>query len=44
MLDKAIAAVKADKDVALAMFNKGEGGFKVPLWLRPSFIDSSDLA
>jgi signal transduction histidine kinase len=28
MLDKAIAAVKSDKDVALAMFNKGEGGFK----------------
>ena len=28
MLSKAAAAVKADKDVALAMFNKGEGGFK----------------
>ena len=28
MLDKAIAAVKSDRDVALAMFNKGEGGFK----------------
>jgi hypothetical protein len=28
MLVKAIAAVKADKDVALAMFNNGEGGFK----------------
>jgi hypothetical protein len=28
MLDKAIAAVKADRDVALAMFNKGEGGFR----------------
>jgi hypothetical protein len=27
MLDKAVAAVKADRDVALAMFNKGEGGF-----------------
>jgi len=27
MLDKAIAAVKADRDVAIAMFNKGEGGF-----------------
>jgi Single Cache domain 2 len=27
MLDKAIAAVKADRDVALAMFIKGEGGF-----------------
>ena len=28
MLLKAVAAVKADKEVALAMFNKGEGGFK----------------
>jgi hypothetical protein len=28
MLMKAVAAVKADRDVALAMFNKGEGGFK----------------
>ena len=28
MLDKAIAAVKADKAKALAAFNKGEGGFK----------------
>jgi Single Cache domain 2 len=28
MLDKVVAAVKADRDVALAMFNKGEGGFK----------------
>jgi single cache domain-containing protein len=28
MLDKAVAALKADKDKALAMFNKGEGGFK----------------
>ena len=27
MLDKAIAALKADQAVALAMFNKGEGGF-----------------
>ena len=27
MLDKAIAAVKADKNKALDMFNKGEGGF-----------------
>jgi hypothetical protein len=27
MLDKAVAAVKADRDVALAMFNKWEGGF-----------------
>jgi hypothetical protein len=28
MLDKAAAAVKADRDVALAMFIKGEGGFR----------------
>jgi hypothetical protein len=28
MLMKAVAAVKADRDVALGMFNKGEGGFK----------------
>jgi hypothetical protein len=28
MLDKAVAAVKADRDMALGMFNKGEGGFK----------------
>jgi hypothetical protein len=28
MLDKAVAAVKADQAVALAMFNKGEGGFR----------------
>jgi hypothetical protein len=27
MLDKAVAAVKADQAVALAMFIKGEGGF-----------------
>jgi hypothetical protein len=27
MLDKAVAAVKADQGVALAMFNKGESGF-----------------
>ena len=27
MLDKAVAAVKADKTKALEMFNKGEGGF-----------------
>src|SRR6476646_8788087 len=27
MLDKAVAAVKADQAVALAMFLKGEGGF-----------------
>jgi signal transduction histidine kinase len=28
MLMKAVAAIKADRDVALAMFNKGEGGFR----------------
>jgi hypothetical protein len=28
MLDKAVAAIKADKAKALAMFSKGEGGFK----------------
>jgi hypothetical protein len=28
MLDKAVAAVKADKEKALAMFNNGDGGFK----------------
>lgn len=28
MLDKAVAAVKADKAAALAQFAKGEGGFK----------------
>ena len=28
MLDKAVAAVKADKAKAIEMFNKGEGGFK----------------
>jgi hypothetical protein len=28
MLEKAVAAVQADKEKALAMFNKGEGGFK----------------
>jgi hypothetical protein len=28
MLDKAVAAVRGDRDVALAMFNKGEGGFR----------------
>lgn len=28
MLDRAVAAVKADKAKAIEMFNKGEGGFK----------------
>jgi signal transduction histidine kinase len=28
MLDKAVSALKADQAVALAMFNKGEGGFR----------------
>jgi hypothetical protein len=27
MLNKAVAALKADREVALAQFNKGEGGF-----------------
>jgi hypothetical protein len=27
MLDKAVAALKADRDVALSQFNKGEAGF-----------------
>jgi hypothetical protein len=27
MLDKAVAALKADREVALAQFNKGEAGF-----------------
>ena len=30
ILDKAVAAVKADRTKALDMFNKGEGGFKDP--------------
>jgi hypothetical protein len=28
MLEKAVAAIKEDKEKALEMFNKGEGGFK----------------
>lgn len=28
MLERAVAAVKADKEKALVMFTKGEGGFK----------------
>ena len=28
MLDKAVSAVKSDEQKALAMFNKGQGGFK----------------
>ena len=28
MLEKAVTAVKADREKALTMFNKGEGGFK----------------
>ena len=28
MLDKAVAAVKADETKALEMFNKGDGGYK----------------
>ena len=30
LLDKAVAAVKADRTKALDMFNEGEGGFKDP--------------
>ena len=30
MLGKAVAALKENKEKALAMFNKGEGGFKDP--------------
>jgi hypothetical protein len=28
MLDRAVAALKTDRDLALGMFNKGEGGFR----------------
>ena len=41
MLDRAVAAVKADKAQALAMFNKGEGGFK-HLDLQPFCFNVSD--
>jgi hypothetical protein len=41
MLVKAMAAVKADKVKALAMFNNGEGGFK-DRDLYPFCIDVSD--
>lgn len=34
MLDTAVAAVKADQAVALAMFNKGEGGLKDAISIR----------
>jgi hypothetical protein len=41
MLVKAVAAVKADKAKALAMFNKGEGGFK-DRDLQPFCFNASD--
>jgi hypothetical protein len=41
MLEKAVAAVKADKTKALAMFNKGESGFK-DRDLQPFCFDISD--
>ena len=41
MLDKVIAAVKADKAKALDMFNKGDGGFK-DRDLQPFCFNKSD--
>jgi hypothetical protein len=41
MLEKAVAALKADKAKALAMFNKGEGGFR-DRDLQPFCFNSSD--
>jgi len=41
MLERAVAAVKADKAQALAMFNKGEGGFK-DRDLQPFCFNGSD--
>jgi hypothetical protein len=41
MLEKAVAAVKADEAKALAMFNKGEGGFK-DRDLQPFCFNASD--
>jgi hypothetical protein len=41
MLNKAVAAVKADKTKALEMFNKGEGGF-LDRDLYPFCINVSD--
>src|ERR1700674_678429 len=41
MLDKAVAAVKADKTKALDMFNKGEGGF-LDRDLYPFCFNNSD--
>ena len=41
MLDRAVAAVKADKAIALAKFNKGEGDFK-ELDLYPFCFNLSD--
>lgn len=43
MLEKAVAAVKADKTKALDMFNKGEGGFYVKEGdLFPFCFDTAD--
>src|SRR5215831_18835339 len=42
MLDKAVAAVKADKTKALDMFNKGEGGFWTAISIR--FASTSAMA
>jgi hypothetical protein len=39
MLEKAVAAVKADKAKAIEMFNKGEGGFK---FLYPFCFNTAD--
>jgi hypothetical protein len=39
MLMKAVAAVKTDKDKAIALFNKGEGGFRD----RDLYVFCSDL-
>ena len=41
MLDKVVAAVKADKTKAMEMFNKGEGGFK-DRDLQPFCFNMSD--
>jgi single cache domain-containing protein len=41
MLERAVAAVKADKAKALEMFNKGEGGFK-DRDLQPFCFNMSD--
>ena len=40
MLDKAVAAVKANKDAALVMFNNGEGGFKTVTFIHSVSISA----